>query len=167
MHHGLLRRHFAAIAPDHTGNINCLGIICPRKASSMLFPKRATIVVSCLAIAGGAPMALGAATAADAAVRSVHQGWYPRDHHRQAQASHLSDRSLNANRTHERTLVINRFRLSNVSRNTNTAAQRQRQRDRASAAAAAGGGGGGGGGGGDDGQQQQQQQQQAAPAAGG
>lgn len=120
----------------------------------MRFSRRTTVVASWLAVAGGAALGLGTATTASAAVKSGHQGIYPSSHHSR-QASHLSGRALNANRTHERTIVINRLRLSNVSRNTNSA--RQRQRD--SAAAAAGGGGGGGGGGGDDGQQQQQQQQ--------
>ena len=121
----------------------------------MRFSKRTAVVVSGLAVAGGTALGLGTATTADAAVRSTHQGWYPNDHHRQA--SRLSGRSLNANRTHERTVVINRIKLANVSKNTNNARQR--------AASAAGGGGGGGGGGADQQQQQQQQQQTAAAPA--
>jgi hypothetical protein len=83
---------------------------------------------------------MGAATTASAAVTGGHQGGYYA-HNRQA--SRQSGRSFNINRSHERT-VVNRFRLSNQSRNTNTA--RLRNTDNASAA----------GGGGSDGQQQQQ-----------
>lgn len=118
----------------------------------MDFSKNMTIAISCLAVAGGAILALSAASPASAAaVTSARSWWHPHDHgwhvanaaSRQASRQHA--RNLNAH--NQRTIVINRFNLRNISRNTNSAQQDHRQGQFSSSAAAAAGGGGGGGGG--------------------
>jgi hypothetical protein len=131
----------------------------------MRFPKSVAFALSCASVAGGIAFGVAAASPADAAVTATpRHGWH--DHHRQSSWLSGRSRSLNANRHHEATLVVNRFRLANISRNNNSAQQDQNARSRSNSAAAAGGGGGGGGGGGDrDGQQQQPQARPNTDAA--
>jgi hypothetical protein len=128
----------------------------------MAFPKRMAIALSCASIAGGMAFGMAGAGTANAAIKAVPRGGWHHDHHRQS--AWLSGRGANFNRHRDRTIVINRFKLANVSRNTNTAQQDARTRTRS--AAAAGGGGGGGGGGADPAAQQQQQQQQPGAVVG-
>ena len=110
----------------------------------MVFSRSVRIVLSGLAVTGGAVLGLGAAAVPASA--SAPQDLFPHSHsHSHAR---LSDRSLNANRHAQRTTVINRVNISNVSKNTNDTRsdQRLKSNEVASANAAAGGGGGGGGG---------------------
>jgi hypothetical protein len=83
----------------------------------MISSRRTTIVVSCLAAAGGIAIGLGAASTADAAVRVTDHGVYPRDHH--GQATRASGGDLNSNRHLREVTTINPISINDVGDNTN------------------------------------------------